>query len=220
MNLLHKIEGPGYRAAIGQLLVLYTQVDRLIMEACAERIASAPDEAAKLGLAKQVGDESRHVAIQREWMEKFGASQTPIISKEQEAAILDHFRRLDWMDFLTDMYLCVEALGSDAVEKVVPLTDPGTRESLRIPLQDELDHIAFGVNRLKQELSHMAPAEREAFLARIPERIQMLNQSFHGMGLNVKGLFEAVGVDYDELRKSVLQRKNEVLKEVAEPIAA
>jgi hypothetical protein len=220
MNLMHRKEDAAYRAAMGKLLVLYTQIDGLIMEACAERIASAPDEAAKLGLAKQVGDESRHVAIQREWTEKFGARQAPIISNEQEAAILDHFRQLDWMDFLTDMYLCVEALGSDAVEKIVPLADPGTRESLRIPLQDELDHIAFGVNRLKQELSHMPSVEREAFLAHIPERIQMLNQTFHGMVLNINVLFEAVGADYGELCKSVLQRKDEVLKEVAEPIAA
>src|SRR3990172_9187716 len=36
------------------------------------------------------------------------------------------------------MYICVEALGSDAVERIVPLSDPGTRESLRIPLTDEL----------------------------------------------------------------------------------
>ena len=220
MNLMQSKENSVYRIAMGQLLVLYTQVDRLIMEACAERIATAPDEAAKLGLAKQVGDESRHVAIQHDWIEKFGTRQAPVISKQQEAAILDHFRKLDWLDFLTDMYLCVEALGSDAVEKVVPLADPGTKESLRIPLQDELDHIAFGVSRLKQELSHMAPAERETLLARIPERIQMLNQSFHGMGLNVKSLFEAVGANYQELCKSVLQRKDEILKEVAEPIAA
>lgn len=220
MNRLHRKEDSVYRAAMGQLLVLYTQVDRLIMEACAERIASAPDEAAKLGLAKQVGDESRHVNIQREWMKKFGSRQAPIISKQQEATILEHFRQLDWRDFLTDMYLCVEALGSDAVEQVVPLADPGTKKSLRIPLQDELDHIAFGVNRLKQELSHMAPAEREVFLGRIPERIQMLNRSFHAMGLNVRALFEAVGADYDELCKSVLQRKDEVLKEVSEPLAA
>ena len=209
-----------YRDAMGQLLMLYTQVDHLIMEACAERIASAPDDAAKLGLAKQVGDESRHVAIQHDWMNTFGTPRTAVISGQQEAAILDHFRQLDWLDFLTDMYLCVEALGSDAVEKVVPLADPGTRESLRIPLQDELDHIAFGVNRLKQELSHRAPAEREALLARIPGRIHALNQSFHGMGLNVKELFEAVGTNYPALCQSVLQRKNEILKEVAEPIAA
>lgn len=220
MKLLHKKEGSTYRVAMGQLLVLYTQVDHLIMEACAERIASAPDEAAKLALAKQVGDESRHVAIQREWMDKFGAREAPIISKQQEAAILDHFRQLDWLDFLTDMYLCVEALGSDAVEKVVPLADPGTKESLRIPLQDELDHIAFGVNRLKQELSHLEPSERDAFLDRIPERIETLSQSFDDMGLNEDELFEAVGADYEALCESVLQRKDEVLKEVSEPLAA
>jgi len=220
MNLKNMKDDSTYRTAMGQLLMLYTQVDRLIMEACAERIAIAPDEAAKLRLAKQVGDESRHVAIQREWMEKFGARQAAIISDEQESSILEHFRQLDWMDFLTDMYLCVEALGSDAVEKVVPLADPGTRESLRIPLQDELDHIAFGVARLKQGLATMEPADRKAFLNHIPERITTLTQAFHGMGLNVRRLFEAVNADYDALCRSVLQRKDEVLQEVAEPRAA
>jgi hypothetical protein len=220
MNLPETQDNPAYRNAMGQLLVLYTQVDRLIMEACAERIATAPDEAAKLALAKQVGDESRHVIIQREWMEKFGARQAPIISIEQEALILAHFRQLDWMDFLTDMYLCVEALGSDAVEKVVPLADPGTRESLHVPLQDELDHIAFGVGRLKQELACMDPADRDAFLKHIPGRIATLNHAFHDMGLNVRELFTAVGTDYDALCRSVMRRKDEVIREVAGPLAA
>jgi hypothetical protein len=200
--------------------MLYTQVDRLIMEACAERIALAPDESAKLGLAKQVGDECKHVAIQREWMKKFGVRQPKIIPDAQEAAILEHFRQLDWIDFLTDMYLCVEALGSDAVEQVVPLADPGTRESLRIPLQDELDHIAFGVTRLQQELRAMRPTDRETFLQGIPERIEALNRSLHDMGLNIRQLFEAVGADYDDLCRQVLVRKEEILEEVAKPLAA
>ena len=103
MNLQDSPNETTYRMAMGQLLVLYTQVDRLIMQACAERIATAPDEAAQLGLAKQVGDESRHVAIQNEWMQSFATDRTPVISAAQEAGILAHFRQLDWMDFLTDM---------------------------------------------------------------------------------------------------------------------
>jgi len=51
---------------MGQLLVFHTQVDCQIMQASAECIATAPDESAKLALTKQVGDESRHVAIQRD----------------------------------------------------------------------------------------------------------------------------------------------------------
>ena len=200
--------------------VVKSLLDHLIMEACAERIATAPNESAKLGLAKQVGDECRHVGIQREWMEKFGVRQANIISDTQAAAILAHFRQLDWMDFLTDMYLCVEALGSDAVEKVVPLADPGTRESLRIPLQDELDHINFGVKHLQQALAGMTATDRKAFLQAIPERIEALNRSFHGMGLNVRHLFEAVGANYDELCQQVLVRKDEILQEVSRPMAA
>jgi hypothetical protein len=183
---------PDYRTAMGQLLVLYTQVDKLIMLACAERIGRAPDDAARLGLARQVGDESRHVSIQQEWMDRFGTDRAPVLSTAQEQAILAHFRALGWLDFLTDMYLCVEALGSDAVEQVVPLADPGTQESLRIPLADELNHIAFGVNRLREELALMPPAERRACLDRIPQRIENLAHVFFATGIDVKTLFEAV----------------------------
>jgi hypothetical protein len=220
MNASRDTDTAEYRKAMGKLLVLYTQVDRLIMHACAERIATAPDEPAKLALAKQVGDESRHVAIQRSWMEIFCTDSTPVFSPTQESAILDHFRKLDWLDFLTDMYLCVEALGSDAVEKIVPLADPGTRESLHIPLEDELDHIAFGVNRLKQELATMPQMKRKKFLARIPERLESLNRTFHEMNPNIRDMFEAVGADYDELRRSVLDRRNKVIEEICQPLAA
>jgi len=37
---------PDYRIAMGQLLVLYTQVDKLIMLARTERIGRTPDDAA------------------------------------------------------------------------------------------------------------------------------------------------------------------------------
>lgn len=215
MNTQNLPVDPTYRDAMGQLLVLYTQVDRLIMEICAERIATAPDEAAKLALAKQVGDESRHVAIQREWMERFGTDTTAVINRAQEDTIRAHFRALPWLEFLADMYLCVEALGSEAVEKVVPLADPGTRESLQVPLSDELDHIAFGISRLQRELAGLPAEQRAAFLAKIPRRIEELADSFHGMGLDVAKLFEAVGADYAELCNAVLTRRHEVLEQVA-----
>jgi hypothetical protein len=36
----------------------------------------------------------------------------------------------------------------------------------------------------------------------------------------VRRLFEAVGADYDELCDSVLRRRDEILQEVADPLAA
>jgi hypothetical protein len=138
----------------------------------------------------------------------------------QEQAILAHFRELDWLDFLTDMYLCVEALGSDAVEQIVPLADPGTRESLHIPLADELNHIAFGINRLREELGRMSPADRQACLERIPQRIANLTRTLLATGIDVQTLFEAVGANYAGLCQAVLARKDEVLREVVQPLAA
>ena len=65
---------------MGRLLVLYSQIDRLIMEVRAERLETVPDKPAELTLAKQVGDESRHVSIQRDWMaegQRFNTSSAP-----------------------------------------------------------------------------------------------------------------------------------------------
>ena len=70
MKTLSFVPTETYRESMGQLLVLYTQVDRLIMEICAERIASAPDEDARLSLAKQVGadfhDQAVHLCVQHQ----------------------------------------------------------------------------------------------------------------------------------------------------------
>jgi hypothetical protein len=206
-----------YADAMGRLLVLYAQVDRMIMHACAERLRRAPDEAAQLSLAKQVGDESRHVAIQREWMAEFGTDPTPVISTEQEDAILGHFRELPWLEFLADLYVGVEALGSEAVERIVPLTDPGTRESLRVPLRDELDHVAFGIGRLKQELAGLDEAERTRFLEALPGRIDALTAALHGFDIPLPELFGAVGAPYDALAAQIEARRDELLQELAEP---
>ena len=215
MNTQAAISTGTYREAMGRLLVLYTQVDLLIMEICAERIANAPDEAASLALAKQVGDESRHVAIQRGWMEKFGTDTQAVITPKQQDMIRAHFRDLPWLEFLADMYLCVEALGSEAVENIVPLADPGTRESLHVPLSDELDHIAFGVSRLKQELAQLPGEARRTFLALIPQRIEALLETFLGLGIDIRMLFEHVGADYRVLCDAVRKRRDEVLQQVA-----
>lgn len=206
------IDDQNYRVAMGRLLVMYTQVDYLIMRACAERIASAPDEEAQLSMAKQVGDESKHVRIQQQWIKQFGTDATPVFSEVQQEIFLQHFRSLNWLDFLTDMYVCVEALGGEAVEQVVPMADPGTRESLKAPLQDEIDHVAFGLGRLKQELNIMSEADRYAYIDSISSRLDFLDGSLHDMGLDIPAMFTAVGANYQIVVDSVMQRRQEILE--------
>lgn len=208
-------EDARYHRAMGNLLVLYTQVDQFIMEACAARIASAPGEKARLGLAKQVGDECRHVSIQKRWMQQFGVDATPVISAEALEQLKQHFAGLDWTDFLTDLYLVIEALGSQAVEEVVPLADPGTRESLRIPLQDELDHVAFGLSELREALAAMSASEREARLQAIPGRIQSLVDHLGDLGLPVFDWFADVGSNCEALVSVLYQRRDELLEKLA-----
>ena len=204
-----------YARAMGHLLVLYTQIDQFIMEECAARVASAPDDEARMGLAKQVGDECRHVTIQREWINRFGVDPQPVIPPEALESLHAHFRELEWTDFLVDLYLVIEALGSQAVEQVVPLADPGTRESLRIPLQDELDHVAFGLSELEKALNAMSPAQREARLANIPRRIDNLVAQLDALQLPVMDWFEAVGTRREQMMQVLDTRQEELIARLA-----
>ncbi len=214
------IADESYRFAMGRLLVMYTQVDYLIMRACAERIETAPDEKSKLQLAKQVGDECNHVRIQKNWIKQFATDTTPVFSEVQQELFLAHFRSLSWLDFLTDMYVCVEALGSEAVEQIVPMTDPGTRESLKVPLQDELDHIAFGLGQLKQELNKLSESERLQYIDNIPSRLDFLDDTLHDLGLDIPAMFTAVGADYKTVVAVVMRRRAEILEDMSLPLAA
>lgn len=209
-----------YRQAMGRLLVMYTQVDYLIMRAVAERIATAPDQEAQLSMAKQVGDESKHVRIQQGWIRQFGTDTTPVFNDLQQAMFLAHFRQLNWLDFLTDMYVCVEALGSEAVEQVVPMADPGTRESLKTPLEDELDHVAFGIGRLQQELETLTEQQRQEYIESIPQRLDFLDDTLHGLGVDIPAMFAAVGADYRQVVEVVLSRRQQLMETLQIPLAA
>lgn len=220
MNTNQDITDQTYRVAMGRLLVMYTQVDYLIMRAVAERISDAPDDESRLSMAKQVGDESKHVRIQQEWIEKFGTDTTPVFNEMQQQMFLAHFRSLNWLDFLTDMYVCIEALGGEAVEQIVPMADPGTRESLKVPLQDEIDHVAFGLGRLQQELEKLPAAESYAYLKTIESRLDFLDDTLHGLGIDVPAMFMAVGADYRKVVDTVLHRRQQILESLAQPLAA
>jgi len=220
MKQLRDVTDQEYRVAMGRLLVMYTQVDYLIMRAVAERIADAPDDASRLFMAKQVGDESNHVRIQQEWIDRFGTDTTPVFNELQQDMFLAHFRSLNWIDFLTDMYVCIEALGGEAVEQIVPMADPGTRASLKVPLQDEVDHIAFGLDQLSGELSKLPVNESTAYLKTIETRLDFLDDTLHGLGIDVPAMFRAVGADYQKVVDTVMARRQDIMNSLAQPLAA
>ena len=220
MTEFSKIDEQSYRFAMGRLLVMYTQVDYLIMRVCAERIAIAPTDDIRIMLGKQVGDESKHVRIQHEWMSRFGTDRTPVFSELQQEMFLQHFRSLSWLDFLTDMYVCVEALGSEAVEQIVPMADPGTRESLKTPLEDEIDHVEFGLTQLKIELAKLPQQQRMDYIENISSRLDFLDDTLHGLGVDIPAMFAAVGADYQQVVDTVLARREEIMQSLSLPKAA
>lgn len=212
MEFINKINEHEYRQAMGRLLVLYTQIDYLIMRAVAERIHTAPDEETRLMLAKQVGDECRHVRIQQQWIQQYGTDPAPVFGEKVQQIFLAHFRELDWVDFLIDMYVCVEALGSEAVEHIVPLADPGTRESLHRPLLDEIDHVAFGLEALRKALLLLPRRQRDARINSVSARLNYLDDSLHNLGVDIPAMFRAVGADYREVVNTVMLRRQGIIE--------
>jgi hypothetical protein len=186
---------------------------------CSDRLASAPDEAARASLAKQVVDERRHVEIQEQWIEELGTDPTPPIPAALAEEARAYFAKLPWIEFLADLYVGVEALGSQAVEEIVPAADPGTRESLRIPLADEVDHVAFGVGRLRQELDHLEPERHAAFVRTLPDRLDHLAAQIRTLAPTLPTLFEAVGVPYPVVRDAVVSQRTTLLNSLAVPVA-
>ncbi len=148
-------------------------------------------------------------------MYQFGVDPSPLINAQALDQLHDHFRQLDWTDFLIDLYLVIEALGSQAVEQVVPLADPGTRESLRVPLQDELDHIAFGLAELRKVLEVMDAQSRQACIDDIPARIDAVLEMLEGLDLPVLDWFEQVGSDPRQLQAVLDRRRGELVTSLA-----
>jgi hypothetical protein len=87
-------------------------------------------------------------------------------------------------------------------------------------LQDELDHVEFGLGRLKRELASLAKTERAAYLDVIPSRLDFLDDSLHGLGLDIPAMFGAVGADYQVVVDTVLRRRQQIIESLALPLAA
>ena len=84
----------------------------------------------------------------------------------------------------------------------------------RIPLTDKIDHVAFGVSRLKQEQAGLSKAERRMFLERLPVRIESLVNAFDGFGVPVRRVFEVVGADYGRVCNLLEKRQKELIAEL------
>ncbi len=78
----------------------------------------------------------------------------------------------------------------------------------------------FGLGRLHDELAKLPAAEADAYLQSIESRLDFLDDTLHNMGIDVPGMFEAVGADYQKVVDMVMLRRQQILKSLAQPLAA
>lgn len=204
-----------YRHAIGTLLSVYTDIDLLALECCADRISKAPTLSAKLELARQVDEERIHFRIQEAWLNQIGFPFQPKIDPLQRQKLLEEFSRLDWFDFLTCLQFGIEGIGIAIVEKVASQADSGTQASLEIPIRDEKRQTSFGLLELTNIVEQSTPEEREALGRRMAARLDwMYHYAEESLDVPFESLWGVLGLSKEEMWATVIERANELYRRI------
>ena len=69
-------------------------------------------------------------------------------------------------------------------------------------------------------LQKLPENESAAYLQSIESRLDFLDDTLHCMGIDVPGMFSAVGADYQKVVETVLHRRQQILESLALPLAA
>ncbi|MCL4461039.1 MAG: ferritin-like domain-containing protein [Nitrospirae bacterium] len=195
------------RQAIGTLLTVYTDIDLLALELCADRIGQAPTLEAKLELAHQVEEERIHFRIQEKWLETIGMPFRSPIDPEHRKIIREKFSRMDWFDFLSCLQIGIEGIGIAVVEKVASRADKGTQDSLEIPIRDEKRQTSFGLEELRRIFAEASPEEKE----RLSERLLCNLNDLYAMSeaylpVNFEEHWERLGLTKEDMWETVHQK--------------
>lgn len=83
-----------------------------------------------------------------------------------------------------------------------------------------VDYVAFGLEKLQWALEKMPTDEPIAYLDTVSIRLDFLDDTLYGLGINVPAMFRAVGANYQNVVKTVLRRRQQIFDSLAQPLAA
>lgn len=211
---------PYYKNAIGTLLTVYTDIDLLALELCAERISKAPSIEAKMELAHQVEEERIHFRIQEKWLNHLGMPFQSPIDPQHRKILLDAFSKMDWFDFLSCLQIGIEGIGIALVEKVSAHADEGTRASLEIPIRDEKRQTSFGLRELTEIVNSTPLEDRPALARRLSGNLsQLYRWAEHCLPVSFEEHWEIIGLTRQEMWETVHLKTSELFKELGlEPV--
>ncbi len=211
---------PLYKNAIGTLLTVYTDIDLLALELCADRISKAPSLEAKMELAHQVEEERIHFRIQEKWLNHLEMPFQSPIKPHHRKVLLDAFSGMDWFDFLSCLQIGIEGIGIALVEKVSAHADEGTRASLEIPIRDEKRQTSFGLRELAEMVEKTPFDERPALARRLSDNLsQLYRWAEHCLPVSFEEHWEVLGLSRQEMWETVHQKTLELFRELnLEPV--
>lgn len=199
--------------AMFNLLHLYAQIDFFIMEACGAKIKDAPDLESKLLLALQVEEERRHFLIQQQFLKKAGHPYEEKIPAKLRDELMAYFTGLDWVEFLAAVQLGVEGIGIQAVKRVYE-AHPEIREALEVPIREEERQIGFGLTQLRNIIDKADEATRQRIREKVTGIVAEVKKIYGKLPLPVPQWFEEVGLNYEELRRSIWHNSTPMFQEL------
>jgi hypothetical protein len=202
------------RKAQGTLLSVYADIDLLALELCADRLPFAPSAEARKELLHQINEEVLHFALQDRALQEIGMPFAPILTLPKRREIRDWFSALDWYEFLAGLQLGIEGIGISIVEKVSENAHPRIRESLRIPITDEMRQTSFGIREWQGLLSRSSAREKEQLRTRV---LQIFDEIYQMTGEALPVRFEdhwkTLGLKKDDLWTAVRERTRRILEQ-------
>jgi len=202
------------RIATGTLLRVYADIDLLALELCTDRLPFAPSSEARKELMHQINEEVVHFTLQDRTLSPIGMPFSPVLTLAKRQEIKAWFSRLDWYGFLAGLQLGIEGIGIAIVERVSMHADPLTRESLRIPIIDEMRQTSFGTQEWRALLSKSSAREKELHRARV---LQIFDHIYlltaEALPVNFENYWAVLGLKKEDLWNAVRERTLLVLEQ-------
>lgn len=199
----------------------------MAVENYSEMVPLMRDTESKIATVKQASEESKHIRILASLGRRLGFPVKDRIVEPQWLAIRRYFseavRKNDLASCLIVQDLMTETMAIMLYRTLTRDTDPDTASIAATILQDELEHLGIGVDRLKTLLDQDADAVHDSLAWShhrvMPELFSMVSTSCHSLcdELNVDcggiGL-DSIQTDIDAIRIEALETYVETLDRV------
>lgn len=199
----------------------------MAVENYSEMVTIMPDTESKVATVKQASEESKHIKMLASLGKRLDYQVKTEIVEPQWLNIRRHFseavQKKNLAACLIIQDLMTETMAIVLYKTLCRHTDPETAQVAGLILQDELEHLDIGVNRIKEMLAKDASSVHDSLIWAhhrvMPELFSMISTSCHSLCSELQVDCGGIGLDsletdIESLRVEALDTYMETLEKV------